>query len=250
MMYSIDDNNGKIVDELGEQGLDVMQNSGRYKITMTHIIVDLLEPVVITTPSTEVTIEDLGDKGIRRLGGVTGTRSIVIFRVITNDASPTNTAAEIADAFFGIDGDLNNMKSRFAACSMNKLIFNPGTGNSFVNGVQELSITNNGKGTNVHDLVNSITAAVTDKFGSSLKDTYTHVAYALPRGTTFNVGGSEKWLGFAYVNSYLSVYNDDNIMYISNQVHEMGHNLGLMHSSHAGVSYGDQSGTMGYGYGE
>jgi hypothetical protein len=248
LMYSIDDNNGKIVEELGEQGLDVLHNSGRYKITMTDVIAPL-GPVITTTPSTEVTMEDLGDKGIRRLGTVTGIRSIVIFRITTPDASPSNSAPEIADAFFGTDGDSNNMKSRYAACSMNKLTFNPGTGNGFVDGVQDLSITNNGKGTNVHDLVNSITNAVLAKFGSSLRNTYNHVVYALPRGTTFNVGGNDKWLAFAYMNSYLSVYNDDNIMYISNQVHETGHNLGLMHSSHAGVAYGDQSGTMGYGYG-
>ena len=246
MMYSIDDNNGKIVDELGEQGLDVIHHSGRYKITMTDVIIDL-EPVIMTTPSTEVTIEDLGEQ-IRRLEAVTGTRSIVIFRITTPDASPTYSAARIADAFFGIDGDSNNMRGRFAACSMNKLIFNPGTGNGFVNGVQELSIINNARGTNVHSLVNSITNAIIIKFRSSLRHAYTHVVYALPRGTTYDVGGSDKWLAFAYINSYLSVYNDNNIMYISNQVHETGHNLGLMHSSHAGVQYGDQSGTMGYGY--
>jgi hypothetical protein len=246
LMYSIDDNNGKVVDELGEQGLDVMHNSGRYKITMTDVIVDL-EPVITTTPSTKVIIEDLGNQGIRRLGDVTGTRSIVIFRVTFNDASPTNSVTEIADAFFGPGS--NNMKGRFAACSMNELIFNPGTGNGFGDiGVQELSVSTNGVGSNVHDIVNVITNAVKDQFGSSLRNTYDHVVYALPKGSTFNVGGSNRWLAFAYVKSYLSVYNDENIMYISNQVHETGHNLGLMHSSHAGEAYGDQSGFMGYGY--
>jgi Gametolysin peptidase M11 len=39
-------------------------------------------------------------------------------------------------------------------------------------------------------------------------------------------------------------------MYISNEVHETGHNLGLQHSAQGDVQYGDQSGTMGYGYGK
>ena len=249
MMYSIDDNHGKVVDELDEQGLDVMQNSGRFHITMTNVIIEL-DPVITTTPSTEVIIEDLSNKGNRRLGDSSGIRSIVIFRVSFDDASPSNSATQIADAFFGIDGDSNNMRGRFAACSMNKLIFNPGTGNGFVNGVQELRLDRSGVGSNVHDIVNAITATVKSQFGSSLRSTYSNVVYALPRGTTFNVGGSDGWLAFAYVKSYLSVYNNENIMWISNQVHETGHNLGLMHSSHAGVSYGDQSGTMGYGYGK
>ena len=247
LMYSIDDNNGKVVDELGEQGLDVMHNSGRYKITMTDVIVDL-EPVITTTPSTKVIIEDLGNQGIRRLGDVTGTRSIVIFRVSFNDASPSKSAAEIADAFFGPGS--NSMKGRFAACSMNKLTFYPGTGNGFGNnGVQDISVSTNGNGNNVHDIVNVITSAVKKEFGSTLGDIYDHVVYALPRGTTYNVNGTDKWLAFAYLRGFLSVYNDENIMYISNQVHELGHNFGLRHSSHEGVAYGDQSGTMGYGYG-
>ena len=251
MMYSIDDNNGKIVDELGEQGLDVMHHSGRYKITMTNVIVDL-EPVITTTPSTEIIIEDLGDQRFRRLDAVTGTRSIVIFRVTTNDASPMYNAASIADSFFGIDGDPNNVKSRYAACSMNKLIFNPGTGNDFANGVHDLAVNNYAKGINVHDLVRSTTEAVIAKFGSSLKNTYNHVVYALPRGTLVDNGGNgtDRWLAFAHLSSYLTVFNDDNIMYISNQIHEIGHNLGLMHSSHLDKEYGDQSGSMGPGYGQ
>ena len=248
LMYSIDDNNGKIVDKLDGQGLDIMHNSGRYKITMTDVIVDL-EPVITTNPTTEVIIEDLGNKGNRRLGDSSGIRSIVIFRVSFDDASPSNSATQIADAFFGIDGDSNNMRGRFAACSMNKLIFNPGTGNGFVNGVQELRLDRSGVGSNVHDIVNAITATVKSQFGSSLRSTYSNVVYALPRGTTYNVNGTDKWLAFAYLRGFLSVYNDENIMYISNQVHELGHNFGLRHSSHEGVAYGDQSGTMGYGYG-
>ena len=247
MMYSIDDNNGKIVDELGEQGLDVMHHSGRYKITMTNVIVDL-EPVITTTPSTEIIIEDLGEQRFRRLDAVTGTRSMVIFRVTTNDGPPAYSAASLADSFFGIDGNPNNMKSRYAACSMNKLTFNPGTGNDFDNGVHDLSISNTSAGTNVHDLVRSITKAVIAKFGSSLERTYNHVVYVLPHGTTTRGVGTDRWTAFAYINSYLSVYNDEAVMSISNQVHETGHNLGLMHSSHAGEAYGDQSGFMGYGY--
>lgn len=247
IMFSIDDNYNKIVDELGENGLRIKYHSGRYKITMTNVRVDT--PIVTTTAETEVTVEDLGEPESRRLGAKIGTRSLVIIRVTAADASPTYSAADMSDAFFGTHGDPNNLKLRFALCSMNKLLFNPGTGAGFTDGVTELSITNNIVGNNVHELVSIVTKAIVAKFGSSLGSSYDHIVYALPRGTTYNAGGSNGWLAFAYVNHYLAVYNDDNIMYISNEVHETGHNLGLQHSAQGAVEYGDQSGTMGYGYG-
>ena len=248
IMFSIDDNYNKIVNELGEEGLRIKYHSGRYRITMTNVLVDT--PIVTTTSETEVTVEDLGDPDSRRLGSKVGTRSLVIIRVTAGDASPTYGAADMSDAFFGTHGDPNNLKLRYALCSMNKLVFNPGTGAGFTDGVAEISITNNIVGNNVHDLVPIITNAIVAKFGNSLAGSYDHIVYALPRGTTFNSGGSNRWLAFAYVDHYLSAYNDDNIMYISNEVHETGHNLGLQHSAHGDVQYGDQSGTMGYGYGK
>ncbi len=38
--------------------------------------------------------------------------------------------------------------------------------------------------------------------------------------------------------------------YVSGQMHELGHNLGLAHSNEGGYAYNDQSGMMGYSYSE
>eukprot|EP00545_Synedropsis_sp_CCMP1620_P004829 CAMPEP_0119002810 /NCGR_PEP_ID=MMETSP1176-20130426/143_1 /TAXON_ID=265551 /ORGANISM="Synedropsis recta cf, Strain CCMP1620" /LENGTH=783 /DNA_ID=CAMNT_0006954337 /DNA_START=114 /DNA_END=2465 /DNA_ORIENTATION=+ len=249
-MYSIDDNNDVISLKLGEGGLDVGANSGRYKITMTNVIVDL-EPVVTTTPSTVVSIQDLGvQTSRRRLDIKQGERSMVIIRVNGDDKDNDYSKEKIADSFFGVNGDVNNLASRYKACSMDKLLFVPGQGAQFTDGVAEININVQIEGAVIADVVKIITNKLVEQFGSNLKSTYTHVVYAVPRGTTFGAGGSNSWLAFAYMNHYLSVYNDNNIIYISNQVHETGHNLGLTHSSHGGVTYGDQSGTMGYGYGQ
>ena len=53
---------------------------------------------------------------------------------------------------------------------------------------------------------------------------------------------------FALVNHYQSCFNDVAVRYVSGQVHEIGHNLGLTHSDHGAQPYGDQSGYMGFGY--
>jgi hypothetical protein len=50
------------------------------------------------------------------------------------------------------------------------------------------------------------------------------------------------------MNRGLSVYNDDLCTSVSSQMHEIGHNLNLGHSSQGTEKYGDQSGMMGYSY--
>lgn len=52
----------------------------------------------------------------------------------------------------------------------------------------------------------------------------------------------------AYVNHWLSVYNDNWCRYPSAQFHEVGHNLGLSHAGEGILKYADQTGFMGYSY--
>lgn len=73
----------------------------------------------------------------------------------------------------------------------------------------------------------------------------------LPYGTLSR--GNRGWLGYAYVNHWLSVFNNEWCSSISTLAHELGHNLNLGHSGQPRtdgsiVEYGDQLGYMGYGY--
>jgi hypothetical protein len=228
LIYSIDDNNGVIAHKLGEGELDVLNNSGRYQISMTNVFINM-EPVVTTTPSTEVTIKDLTEKDGRRLS-VTGTRTVAIIRVTGSDIRPVRSAANIADAFFGSGGNDVNMARRYELCSMGRLKFVPANAAGFVDGVADLIIPMSIQGSNVFDVVNKITDTLPSALGSNLRN-FDHIVYALPPGTTFKAGGTTGWLAFAYMNSYLGVYNGHNIAFISNEVHETGHNLGLTHVS-------------------
>lgn len=51
-------------------------------------------------------------------------------------------------------------------------------------------------------------------------------------------------IAYAYINSWLSVYNDEWCRSVSGQLHEVGHNLNLDHSQEGNDEYGDQSGMM------
>lgn len=77
----------------------------------------------------------------------------------------------------------------------------------------------------------------------NLSNQFDHVMLCMPPGTG-------AWIAYAYVNSWLSVFNDDWCQQLSTQVHEIGHNMGLPHSGRDGSSYADKSGMMGFSYKE
>jgi len=61
-------------------------------------------------------------------------------------------------------------------------------------------------------------------------------------------GVQSGWIAYAYINHHVSVYNNDWCSYLSAQMHEVGHNIGLAHSGENGDEYGDQTGAMAYGF--
>ena len=97
-------------------------------------------------------------------------------------------------------------------------------------------------------VVNSATASL-----DNLSSQFDHVMLCLPPGT------SGSWIAYAYVNSWLSVYNNQWCNYVSGQMHgkynviffhdsnirniEIGHNLNLAHSGETST-YDDQTGMV------
>ena len=68
-------------------------------------------------------------------------------------------------------------------------------------------------------------------------------AYTLPPFATKGCG----WAAYAYVNSWMSVYQAHYYKLVGVTVHELGHNFGLAHSGKAsdGKAYTDHTGMMG-----
>ena len=59
--------------------------------------------------------------------GVTGTRSVLVVRVVAADASTSFTQAQLSNYVFGTSGDSFNLKSQYDACSYDQLNFVPAT---------------------------------------------------------------------------------------------------------------------------
>jgi len=277
--------------------------------------------LLVITHDTELKFDTqhaIGSEGRRRLATSTGNKDVLVVRVVTTDAQPTATTAQMSDAIFGTGGDPVNLKSQYEGCSANQITITPATGTgtacaddpnylgffqfasgnyadcdwfTFFQATDATTCTTHGNkadlggGTdtgnsaccacgggvttnfnnNVVDGVFEINVAVAassltssqledvaineleSQFGSSnLEDQYDLVMLCLPPGTT---DGS--WVAYAGLPGYVSVYNDEACLYPSVAMHEIGHNMGLTHSSDttdANVEYGDRSGMMGISY--
>jgi hypothetical protein len=192
-----------------------------------------------------ITYEDYVPDHGRRLAVTTGKKNMLAIRVVAADTSTTASEDEISDSWFGTYGDPVNLKSQYAACSYDALQCNAASktttsGVAVTNGVYEVTIGNTVSGAADSTIRDAVVAAGNSALGN-MQSQFDHVMLCLPPGTS---GG---WIGYAYINWYLSVYNDNWCKYVSIQMHEIGHNLGLGHSGET-ATYDDQTGMMGYSY--
>ena len=153
---------------------------------------------------------------------LTASINMVAVRVVAADSTTTSSQAQISDAWFGTNGDPVNLKSQYGACSYDKLQVNAANTGTVTNGVIEVTIPNNVQGESDSVIRNSVNNALRDSLGSLPSAQYDYVMQCLPPGTS---GG---WIAYAYINWYLSVYNDGWCNYVSAQMHgklETSHNV-------------------------
>jgi hypothetical protein len=166
---------------------------------------------------------------------------VLVVHVTANDFSTEVLPSALGDSVFGTLGDTANLASQYEACSYGTKKFVPAVGANIVDGVASLTISIDVKDVSDGTVRNAVTAAGNVLFGD-IRAQADHVMYALPSNT------SGSWIAYAYVDSWLSVYNDKWATYLSAQMHEVGHNLDVAHSNEGGTEYADQSGMMGYSY--
>ena len=134
-------------------------------------------------------------------------KTVLVLRIVASDAQTTATEAELADKIFGASGDVLNLKSLYNQCSNGQLQFEPQTNNDFIgtDGIYTVSlpitiVTNAADET----IRNAAVAKASQDFGGvALNTIANHVIVCIPPGTA---GGD--WLAYAYVNHWLSVFND------------------------------------------
>jgi hypothetical protein len=153
----------------------------------------------------------------------TVTKTVLVIRAIASDVSTTASESALSDDIFGTSGDAVNLKSQYAQCSDGKLQFEPLTTNTLVgtDGVYTISLlTTVIAGSDYKTIENAMTAKAASDLGAPLTSIANHVMLCMPKGTIR--GMSADWLAYAYVNYWLSVYNDEWCRYPSAQLHEIG----------------------------
>jgi hypothetical protein len=154
----------------------------------------------------------------RRLARVVGDKSVLVVRVIAQDFSTSSSVSDLSDNVFGTNGDPVNLKSQYEDCSYNKLRFNPTQDPRTTNGVYEVTISSfisrGNRRASKENVMDAVSSRLTAELGD-LPSQFDHVMYCLPPQT------SGSWIAYAYINSWLSVYNDNWCNYVSAQVHEV-----------------------------
>merc|ERR1712176_336542 len=155
--------------------------------------------------------------------------------------------AKLSEEVLGIGGnDAINLGKQIDACSYGQLKFVPATISGVTNGAYSVTIDETVNGNSNGNILGAMNAKWQGELGTFNSNNYNgdldYVMFCIPPGTS---GG---WIAYAYINYWISAYNDNWCLYPSSQLHEMGHNIGLAHSGEGSNEYADNSGMMGYSY--
>jgi hypothetical protein len=182
-------------------GQSTLMQEGAYFDENGSLLVEDLEDVQI----------EKGPETRRQL--LTASINMLAVRVKAADSTTSSSQAQISDAWFGTNGDPVNFKSQYGACSYGKLQVNAANTGTVTNGVFEVTIPNNVQGVSNSVIRNSVSTALSNSLGTLPSAQYNYVMQCLPPGTS---GG---WIAYAYINWYLSVYNDGWCNSVSAQMH-------------------------------
>jgi len=231
-------------------------------------------PDAVTLPSGSIVIHTDPTRrlqhGHRSLASYSGKKHILIVRVIDAlGSSVPDDAMYVSDKFFGTDGDGETFMSQFDSCSYGDFdvtyhcVASPDDAGTcrdddgvvgeyderispFLSapGVLEIELDVT-LDVPQHRLRSEMNRRVSETLGGSenfpLPGPFSHVLYVIAECKQ-GCG----WAAYAYVNSWLSVYQRVFYRYPAVAMHEVGHNLNLAHSGGTdGKAYTDHSCLMG-----
>lgn len=165
-------------------------------------------------------------------GSHVGVKHTLVVKVYdVNGKARTESPEQISDDIFGTNGDAVNLRTQMSACSMGRVDFRPGdNGNGNIDqtlyvapGVITVQIDISIESNSRTDIENAITTKVQDKLKTTLPGPYKHVIYIVEKCYV-----DCTYAAYAYVNSYLGVYQGENYKYVGVLMHEIGHNFGLV----------------------
>ena len=180
-----------------------------------------------------------------------GNRTVLVVRVSGTAESPEESVERLRGAVFGLGSQplVNSMRAQFGRCSFSKIDFIPATGfDQFHDGVVNVLMKYSLRNRDAFQVLNDATRSVFELLQiDSLQDNFDHVFFCIARGTKYGQRGSD-WLAFGEVAGWRSVFNSEWCGSLTTTMHEVGHNLGLVHSASDifGEPYGDTTGVVSF----
>lgn len=158
----------------------------------------------------------------RHLATTTGEKSILVVKVKdSHNKARDETTSEISDDIFGTFGDSVTLKSQIHDCSFGRLEVVPGiiAGKQSINelspGVVEVKLNIPLEGSSRSKVRNAVSRAVEFFYDITLPGPYDHVMYVLEGCYNTDCG----WAAYAFINSWLTVYQGDYYKYVGVQMH-------------------------------
>lgn len=240
-------------DNISERIVNV--TSGESTLTVSEAIIDTDSPRMFIPDSARITVGDSNTpiesrtEKRRKLYGAPpriGTLKTLVIRVKDrNNVAPTASIEKLRNDVFE---DSSSLKTQTEACSYGKLKIEPFVGKTPLNkninnGIVEIKMDFDIKVDN-HGLDQAAIKAAMEQIGDLEDPMFDLIMFCMPPG-------KDGYIAFAYPETKYSFYNNDWCGYVSTQMHEVGHNLGLAHSGQNGQGeYGDVTGVMGSASGD
>lgn len=219
---------------------------GQSTLITTEASIDFAEKKLYIPTEAEVSVETRTDNTrSRNLMTTKGALDVLMVRITDSKGVAPN--ADLNQLRSDVFEDKVSLKSQFEACSYGKLQIRPFTGRTETNlqirnGVVDISVDYDIRREGDRGELQIAAIRSAEEAIGNLRHQFDAVMFCMPPGTG-------DWLAYAFVGDKLSFYNNEWCSYVSGQLHEVGHNLGLAHSGEKGEGeYFDQSGIMGLSY--
>jgi hypothetical protein len=134
----------------------------------------------------------------RELDSGTGTRTVMVFRVTTDDATPEIGASEIEEGMFS--ATKFSFASQYDKCSFGQLSFVP---HDSITPVTELYVPGAVSSFTDRTILNAATRRVAEIYGEDIWASTDHAVFCMPDGTS-----GKGYIAYSGVGSFFSVYHN------------------------------------------